>query len=103
MKFAQWLEKQYLEWAAKSGKRKTLKEFAEHLGISDSLLNYYIHGTRKPSDPTLEKISAKLGDEAYDALNRPRPDPVLRKIKRKWEVLTAEQKARVENIVDEVD
>ena len=101
MKFNQWLEQQYLDWEHQSGRRKTLQQFADYLGISSSLLSHYLSGSREPAQENLDKIADKLGDKAYDALERPRPDPVLRKVIRKWGELSDEQKARIESITNE--
>ena len=99
MKFNQWLEQQYLAWEMQSGQRKTLLQFAEYLGISNSLLSHYLSGTRKPSDPILDRIVEKLGDEAYDVLEKPRPDPLLRRIIQNWGQMTEEQKDQITDIL----
>lgn len=101
MNFNQWLEQQYLDWEHQSGHRKTLQQFADYLGISSSLLSHYLSGSREPAQVNLDKIADKLGDEAYDVLERPRPDPLLRNMIRKWGRLSDEQKARIESITKE--
>ena len=101
MKFNQWLEQQYLDWEHQSGRRKTLQQFADYLGISSSLLSHYLSGSREPAAENLDKIADKLGDEVYDVLERPRPDPILRNVIRKWGKLSDEQKARIETITNE--
>ena len=101
MKFNQWLEQQYLDWEHLSGHRKTPQQFADYLGISSSLLSHYLSGSREPAQDNLDKIAEKLGDEAYDVLDRPRPDPVLRKVIRKWGELSDELKGKIESLVDE--
>ena len=100
MKFNQWLEQQYLTWEAQTGHRQTLQKFAEYLGISNSLLSHYLSGSRQPSKESLEKIADKLGDEAYDVLDHPRPDPLLRDIICKWGKLSDDQKREIREIVE---
>ena len=99
MKFNQWLEQQYLLWEMESGQRKTLLQFSQYLEITNSLLSHYLNGSRKPSTPNLDKIAEKLGDEAYDVLERPRPDPLLRRIIQNWGQMTEEQKDQIEGIL----
>ncbi len=100
MKFNQWLEQQYLTWAIQTGHRQTLQKFADHLGISNSLLSHYLSGSRQPSSESLDKIADKLGAEAYDILDRPRPDPLLRAVIRRWGELSEQQKDDIRAIVE---
>ena len=103
MKFNEWLEQAYLTWAAESGQRQTLRQFADYLGISNSLLSHYLSGSREPSQENLDRIAEKLGEEAYDALERPRPDPILRAVIGKWGELTPEQKRKIRTIINSSD
>ena len=100
-KFSVWLEQKYIAWIAEAGQLRTLKEFAGWLGIGNAVLSHYIHGTRRPDPKQVEKIALKLGIEAYDLLNMPRPDPGLFKVKANWHILSEEQKRRIGEIVDE--
>ena len=101
MEFNTWLEQQYLHWEASTGHRQSLQNFANYLGISNSLLSHYLSGSRKPAAKFLEKIADKLGDEAYDVLERPRPDPILREIIQTWGALSPAQKSAIQKILHE--
>jgi transcriptional regulator with XRE-family HTH domain len=83
-KFSVFLEKQYLDWMQKSGKRKTLNEFADFLGIKRPLLSLWLGGKREPSYETTQRLSNLLGIEIFDALELPKPDPTLHYVNRHW-------------------
>lgn len=86
MNFSQWLEQKYLEWQNAQGKRKTLDEFAEYIGVSRSILSHWISGTRKkPTPESIRQLSNKLGFEVYDVLGLPRPDEDLAYISQHWD------------------
>lgn len=100
-KFSAWLENKYIAWLSETGERRSLRQFAEWLGISSALLSRYMGGTRKPSGDFLERIALKLGDEAYDMAGMERPDPLLRKLKGRWGRLSQAQREQIERILDE--
>ena len=100
-KFSAWLEKQYINWLTQAGERRTQREFAAWLGISNALLSHYLRGSRNPTSDFLEKIALRLGDEVYDVVELPRPDPQLRKVKNAWPSLSKDQKTRIETIIIE--
>ncbi len=89
-KLSDYLTKKFLDWQATLGQRKTLEEFADHLNVSRPLLSYWMNGKRIPNAENLENISAILGNEIYDVLELPRPNPHLQKINRLWEFLPEE-------------
>jgi transcriptional regulator with XRE-family HTH domain len=89
-RFAEWLERAYLNYQADQGRRFTLDEFAKALGVSRSLLSQYLNGTKFPGARRLAQVAEVLGPEAYDALEITRPgpravDPDLRNIMEAWE------------------
>jgi len=103
MEFKEWLEKEYIKWLTQSGQRRTQQQFAEWIGISDALLSHYLRGSRSPSKENLEQIAAKLGDEAYDVLEQPRPDKLFRRLKFAWQKLTGEERIQLEDLVDRLE
>lgn len=94
-KFADWLEAEYLKWEQQRGKRSTLVQFANYLGISAPLLSHYIKGIREPSNDTVHKLAQRLGAEIYDVLGLQRPDANLQFISRNWSKLTEAQKSEL--------
>lgn len=82
---AKWLDKKYLDWQAKLGERKTLEDFADHLGVSRPLLSFWMNGSREPSEENLIKIAFKLGFQVYDVLEIDRPNILHLYANRNWE------------------
>lgn len=78
------LTRKYLQWQASAGTRKTLDEFAAYIGISRPLLNMWSNGKRKPSPAKIKSLADLFGNEIYDALDLPRPDPDLQYIQAHW-------------------
>lgn len=97
MKFRQWIEMKYLEYQRNSGGRKTVLQFAEHLGVSQQTLSNWMNETRTPQGDNVRKIADKLGLEVYDVLGLERPDPILFYIQKHWDELPEEaQRALLE-------
>lgn len=93
--FSAWLEAKYLEWQQERGKRATLSQFADYLGISAPLLSHYMNGIRKPTRENVQKFARRLGPEIYDIFGLQDPDPRLRLISRNWSKLTVEQQQQL--------
>ena len=85
--FRTWLELNYIEWQKNEGGRKTVKEYAEYLGTTQSTLSSWLNETRKPQEENIRKIADKLGLEVYDVLGLERPDPILHLINKYWDDL----------------
>ena len=88
MKFAQYLEIKFLEWQRQQGGRKTVKQFAEFVGVSQSSISMWWHGERVPEGENIRKIADKLGLEVYDVLGIPRPDEDLHYLQSIWNELS---------------
>lgn len=95
VEFPAWLEQKYLEWQGERGKRATLAQFADYLGLSAPLLSHYLNGLRKPTKDNIRKIAQRLGPEVYDILGLQHPDPKLRFITRNWGHITVEQQQQL--------
>ena len=74
MNFSRFLELKFLEWQQREGGRKTVKEFAAYIGVSQSTISTWWNEDRKPEGENLRKLAEKLGIEVYDILGMPRPD-----------------------------
>ncbi len=107
----EFLTQSYLNWQAEQGEIKTLEEYAEYLDVNRSLLSFWMNGKRVPNNDACEKISAKLGNDIYDILGKPRPNPYLQIVNRVFEHLPIEMQKRfseeagkyeTENISDRV-
>lgn len=74
MNFPQYLEYKYLEWQQVVGERKTVRQFAEYIGVSASSITMWWKGKRVPEGDNVRRLADKLGIEVYDVLEIPRPD-----------------------------
>lgn len=93
--FSTFLEKKFLEWQIKQGKRTTLREFSQHLGVSRAAISLWLNGDRVPDPGNIQKLAEVLGYEIYDALNLPRPNPFLQKINQIFERLSPEHQQKL--------
>lgn len=81
MSIPQFLNKKLLEWQVEEGKRKTLDEYAAHLGVKRSLLSMWLNGSRHPGPESRKRLIELYGDEAAEALGE---DPLLWFINEHW-------------------
>jgi transcriptional regulator with XRE-family HTH domain len=61
-RYSNWLNRAFLKWQSSFGKRKTLREFAEFLGLKQSITSHYLNGKYTPSFSNARRISEKLND-----------------------------------------
>ena len=101
--FAQWLEKKYIEWISKSGRRRTLAEFSDFVGIPRPLLSRYLNGSRVPKYSNADQIAAQLGQEVYAVLGYRSPDDMLRGLQDHWNLLNDRERAQIEKIIDRLE
>jgi len=92
MNFSRFLELKFLEWQQREGGRKTVKEFAAYIGVSQSTISTWWNEDRKPEGENLRKLAEKLGIEVYDILGMPRPDSDLLYLQSIWQDLTPDQR-----------
>lgn len=85
--FSDWINRKFVEWQANEGKRKTIEEFAVYLGTSRPLVNMWMNGNKKPGKENINILAELFGNEIYDVLDLPRPNPYLQKINRLWEFI----------------
>lgn len=94
--FAKLLEEKFLDWERREGTRKALFEYANFLGVNRPTLSQWMNGKRTPQDKDLiELLARKLGNDVYDALGLPRPDPEFAYVHYRWKELSSEQKSAV--------
>lgn len=90
--FPDWITKQFLNWQAQQGKRKTVDDFAAYLGVSRPLLNQWMNGNiPRPGRENISRLADIFGFEIYDVLELPRPNPFLQKISKMWENIPPEK------------
>jgi hypothetical protein len=79
MKFNDYLTQKYVEWRGDAiGREKSLKDFAEWIGVSNQLLTYWMrqNGKIPKHKRTIDKLIAKFGPEIYNPLGLARPDTI---------------------------
>jgi transcriptional regulator with XRE-family HTH domain len=91
--FGEWIERQFLAWQTQQGQRKTIEEFAAWLGIKRSTVGQWLNDQRKPSPENIGILAMKLGAEAYDFFDMPRPNQELQRVRQSWEDLSEEEQA----------
>lgn len=98
-KSAQWITGRFLDWQKKMGGRRTVTEFAEHLGVSRDTLNKWMNGTRTPAGKHIDMLASKLGSEIYDVLDLRRPVFDFSIFDLFWDHLSEEQQDEVLNLM----
>lgn len=93
--FSKFLETKFLEWQMKQGRRITLKEFSEEIGVSRAALSLWFNGERTPDAINIQRLADVFGVEIYDVLGLPRPNPYLQKINQVFERLSAEYQQKL--------
>ena len=93
--FTDWINRKFVEWQANEGRRKTIEEFAAYLGTSRPLVNMWMNGNKKPGKENINILAELFGNEIYDVLDLPRPNPYLQKLNRLWEFIPEEVQIRL--------
>lgn len=65
MKFPQYLESKYLEWQQLVGGRKTVRQFAEYIGVSASSITMWWNGKRAPEGDNVRRLADKFGQAIH--------------------------------------
>ena len=97
-KVSQWITDKFLDWQKQSGKRKTITEFAEYLGVGNTTLTKWMNGDRTPRGIYIEMVARKLGDEIY-ALLGSKKNSRSSFIDAIYDDLTPEQKEQVDSLI----
>lgn len=72
MKFSDWINQKYIE--KRGNTRLTISEFAEFVGVSQSLMSQWMKPDGKiPSSQNIAKIAETLGADVYDVLGLVKP------------------------------
>jgi len=105
MRFSDWITLKYVEWRGNAvGREKTISDFAEYIGVSQSLMSLWMKpkgGSVPRSQDSISKLIARYGVEVYDILNIATPDPLLTEITTNWGILTDEEKRKIQEIIDQ--
>jgi hypothetical protein len=85
-------------WQHQQGEIRTVKEFAQYVGVDYKILDHLFNERRGLSESVAEKLAKALNDlQFYDFANLPRPDPITFYIERSLYKLDDEGKRQVAN------
>ena len=101
MKFSQFLEKKFLEWQSLVGERKTVREFASYIGVSQATISTWWNTDRVPEGENVLKLATKLGVEVFDVLGLPRPDTDLLFIQTVWGELDEKTRQKLRDLAED--
>jgi transcriptional regulator with XRE-family HTH domain len=99
-RFGHWLTRKFLDLQSQSGHPWTVTEFAGYLECPQSSISRWMQGKSLPDEARTDKIATKLGDEIYDLVDLPRPDPDLRRIEAMWPMIKEERKAYILKVIE---
>lgn len=85
--FQDFINKTFLHWQSQYGRRKTLDEFAQYLGVKRELVSMWMNGKRKPGPKYKNQLINVIGDEAADFFGE---DPQLVFINQNWDAASEE-------------
>ena len=90
------LFEKFMEYQNEAGQRKTLKEFAEHIGIGQVYLNRLMNERRSAGEKAIIHLASFFQDDRfYDVAGLVRPDPKLHYITRHWGDIPIEVQKRI--------
>lgn len=92
--FSTLLERKYLEWQIKVG-RRSQQEFADYLGVKRASVTMWLNGDHLPERANIDKVANILGPEVYDAFDLPRPNPYLQEINQLFPNLSPEHQRKL--------
>uniref|UniRef100_A0A6H1ZD65 Uncharacterized protein n=1 Tax=viral metagenome TaxID=1070528 RepID=A0A6H1ZD65_9ZZZZ len=95
--YSQALEKALIIWRGNRTRKRlpvSINEFARFLEFSRPIVSQWLNNDKHPSKGTVDLILPKLeellGEEIYELLEIPRPDPDLQTLSRLWPRLSEE-------------
>lgn len=99
--FRQYLELKFLEWQQKSGGRKTVKQFAEYIGVGQTTVSGWWNEGRKPEGDNVMKLARLFGADVYDILGLPRPEENLTYIQNHWDQLSPRERKAIRDAAEQ--
>lgn len=101
--FTTLLERKFLEWQLETGGRKSQAEFAQYIGVKRGTLTMWLNGDHFPERDNVNKLANVLGNEVYDALDLPRPDPNLQSINYRWPNISPERQRKLAELAQQYE
>jgi len=100
-KIAKWLNDKFLDLQKQTGKRWTVTEFSDYLDCPQPQVSRWLMGKAVPNATYADRI-AKLGDEIYDLVDLPRPDPLKRRLAAILDSLNDDGKQKLANYAEKL-
>jgi hypothetical protein len=117
--FKDYLYEKFLEWEKNQSKRRSsfsayarwLSDNSLNIEVKQQNVDTWMNGKIPKDYKFVVVLAEKIGDEIYDILDKPRPNPHLQKVNRAWEFipedvqikLSAEaEKYEAQNISDRI-
>jgi len=101
LKFPDWINKMFVNWQAEQGRKKSIQDFANYVGVSRPLMNMWMNGNQTPGKGNIEMLANIFGNEVYDSLNLPRPNPYLQTAVNNWEFMSEEKQEKISRMIAE--
>lgn len=73
-RFSDWLTERYTEWERAQGSTQTYADYASYLCVDPGVIVKIMLGKALPNASDLMAVAAKEGLEAYDVLEKDRPE-----------------------------
>jgi len=90
----------FLEWQQKTGGRRTVKQFAEYIGVGQTTVSGWWNEGRKPEGDNVSKLARLFGTDVYDVLGLPRPEENLLYIQSNWDQLSARERKAIRDMAE---
>jgi hypothetical protein len=102
--FKAWFEQKYISWINQRGRRGSLREFSEWLGVDQRLVSNWMGGQRRPGPEYADIISIHFNYDltVYKLLGLPVPEKRLLEFKAMYPTLTDEDIADLDKFLEKV-
>ena len=101
--FKDYIFNKFIEWEKQQPNRRSfvtvfarwLSDNSYEVEIKQQVLDAWIKGTIPKDQKYISVLAEKFGDEIYDVLGIPRPNPYLQRVNRVWEFLPESIQQRI--------
>lgn len=85
----------FVDWQHRHRQRKTIKEFADYLGVTRDTLNNWMSGRRQPDEDHMLLLAQSLGSRIFQVEGYQWMHPEAHAIARAWGGLTDQQREHI--------
>ncbi len=109
--FKDFLFEKFSDWEKKQpGKRSTYTAFADYLSenslgikVKQQLVSGWINGEFEPGEKYAPVLAERLGDEVFDLIDIPRPDPLLQGINSRWDRISSDRQQKLAELSEKFE